>query len=63
MVLLKDETAASCTYKLARIMEVLPDEKDDKVRKVVMAYKNYIEKVVRKSTLPTIYTVVFNVQA
>jgi Family of unknown function (DUF5641) len=31
VVLLKDETAATCTYKLARVVEVIPDERDGKI--------------------------------
>jgi Family of unknown function (DUF5641) len=45
VVLLKDETAAGSTYKLARVVEVFRDEKDGKVRKVLVAYKNVTEKV------------------
>jgi hypothetical protein len=30
--------------------EVLPDKKDNKIRKVVLAYKNPENKVIRKST-------------
>jgi Family of unknown function (DUF5641) len=52
VVLLKDETAAGNTYKLARVTEVFRDEKDDRVRKVSVAYKNVTEKVFRVSTRP-----------
>jgi Family of unknown function (DUF5641) len=52
VVLLKDETAAGNTYKLARVVEVFRDEKDGKVRKVSVAYKNVTEKVFRVSTRP-----------
>jgi Family of unknown function (DUF5641) len=52
VVLLKDETAAGNTYKLARVTEVFRDEKDGRVRKVSVAYKNVTEKVFRVSTRP-----------
>jgi Family of unknown function (DUF5641) len=52
VVLLKDETAAGNTYKLARVIEVFRDEKDGRVRKVSVAYKNVTEKVFRVSTRP-----------
>jgi hypothetical protein len=51
-VLMKDETAAGNTYKLARVTEVFRDEKDGKNRKVSVAYKNVTEKVFRVSTRP-----------
>jgi hypothetical protein len=40
VVLLKDETAASSTFKLAWIVEVIPDTKDNKIRKGTVSYKN-----------------------
>jgi Family of unknown function (DUF5641) len=52
VVLLKDETAASNTYKLARLTEVFRDEKDGRVRKVSVASKYVNEKVFRVSTRP-----------
>jgi Family of unknown function (DUF5641) len=52
VVLLKDETAAACTYKLARVVEVILDERDGKIRKVVVAYKNFNERIFRQSTRP-----------
>jgi hypothetical protein len=52
VVLLKDETATTCTYKLARVSEVIPDEREGKIRKVVVAYKNFNERVFRQSTRP-----------
>jgi Family of unknown function (DUF5641) len=52
VVLLKDETAAGNTYKLARVVEVFRDEKNGKVRKVSVAYKNVTERVFRVSTRP-----------
>jgi Family of unknown function (DUF5641) len=52
VVLLKDETVAACTYKLARVIEVIPDERDGKIRKVIVAYKNFNERVFRQSTRP-----------
>jgi hypothetical protein len=38
VVLLKDKTATSCTYKLARAMEVIPGVKDNIVRKVMVSH-------------------------
>jgi hypothetical protein len=52
VVLLKDETAAGSTYKLARVIEVISDERDGKIRKVTVAYKNFNEKAFRTSTRP-----------
>ena len=40
VVLLKEETAATCTYRLARVVELLPTASDSKTRKVVVEYKN-----------------------
>jgi Family of unknown function (DUF5641) len=52
VVLLKDETAAGNTYKLASVTKVFRDDKDGRVRKVLVAYKNVTEKVFRVSTRP-----------
>jgi len=52
VVLLKNETAASAQYKIARISEILPDKKDELIRKVVVAYKNPGENVFRYSERP-----------
>jgi hypothetical protein len=50
VVLLKNETAAGNTYKLERVVEVFRDERDGKVRKVSVAYKNVNKEVFRTST-------------
>ena len=52
VVLLKDETAASTAYKMARVVEVLPSEEDGRVRKAVVEYKNPGEKKFRQSVRP-----------
>jgi hypothetical protein len=52
VVLLKDETAVGSTYKLARVIEIIRDERDGKVRKVTVAYKNFSEKTFRTSMRP-----------
>jgi hypothetical protein len=55
VVLLKDKTAAGNTYKLARVVEVFRDERDErdgKVRKLSVAYKNINKNVFRTSTRP-----------
>jgi len=52
VVLLKDETNASSSYRIAKISEVLPTTQDDKIRKVVVVYKNPNEKDFRRSTRP-----------
>jgi hypothetical protein len=62
VVLLKDETAAGSTYKLAGVTEVFRDEKDGRVRKVSVAYKNVTEQVFRVSTRP-IHNIVLVVPA
>jgi len=56
-VLLKNKTAASTQYKIARISEILPDRKDELIQKVV-AYKNpgknvfwYSERPINKLSL------------
>jgi hypothetical protein len=51
-VLLKDETAAGNTYKLARVVEVFRNLQDGRVRQVTVAYKNFNEKGFRTSTRP-----------
>jgi hypothetical protein len=62
VVLLKDKTAAGSTYKLATVIEVINDERDGKVRKATVAYKNFNEKAFRTSTRP-IHKVVLVVPA
>jgi hypothetical protein len=52
VVLLKDETAAGDTYKLARVVEVFRSALDARVREVTLAYKNPNEKSFRTSTRP-----------
>jgi hypothetical protein len=52
VVLLKDETAAGDTYKLARVVEVFRNTQDARVREVTVAYKNFNEKSFRTSTRP-----------
>jgi hypothetical protein len=52
VVLLKDETAAGDTYKLARVVEVFRNMQDARVREVTVAYKNFNEKSFRTSTRP-----------
>jgi Family of unknown function (DUF5641) len=52
VVLLKDKTAAGNTYKLARVTEVFKNEKDGRVGKVSVAYKNVTEQIFRVSTKP-----------
>jgi hypothetical protein len=52
VVLLKDETAAGNTYKLARVVEVFRNLQDGRVRQVTVAYKNFNEKGFRTSTRP-----------
>jgi hypothetical protein len=52
VVLLKDETAAGDTYKLARVVEVFRNVQDARVREVTVAYKNFNEKSFRTSTRP-----------
>jgi hypothetical protein len=52
VVLLKDETAAGDTYKLARVVEVFRNLQDGRVRQVTVAYKNFNEKSFRTSTRP-----------
>jgi hypothetical protein len=52
IVLLKDETAAGDTYKLARVVEVFRNAQDARVREVTVAYKNFGEKSFRTSTRP-----------
>jgi hypothetical protein len=52
VVLLKDEMAAGSTYKLARVIKVISDERDGKIRKVTVAYKNFSKKAFRTSTRP-----------
>jgi hypothetical protein len=52
VVLLKDETAAGDTYKLARVVEVFRNAQDARVREVTVAYKNSNEKSFRTSTRP-----------
>jgi hypothetical protein len=52
VVLLKDETAASNTYKLARVVEVFRNLQDGRVREVTVAYKNFNKKSFRTSTRP-----------
>jgi hypothetical protein len=52
IVLLKDETAAGDTYKLARVVEVFRNTQDARVCEVTVAYKNFNEKSFRTSTRP-----------
>jgi hypothetical protein len=52
VVLLKDETAAGDTYKLARVVEVFRNMQGGRVREVTVAYKNFNEKSFRTSTRP-----------
>jgi hypothetical protein len=52
VVLLKDETAAGNTSKLARVVEVFWNLQDGRVRQVTVAYKNFKEKGFRTSTRP-----------
>ena len=52
VVLLKEETAATCTYRLARVVELLPTASDGKTRKVVVEYKNPGEAIFRRSVRP-----------
>jgi hypothetical protein len=47
----KDKTATSCTYKLARVKEVIPNAKDNIVRKVVLSTKILLKRF-RQSTVP-----------
>ena len=52
VVLLKEETAASTSYKIARVVEVFTSRQDELVRKVAVAYKNPGEANFRKSIRP-----------
>jgi hypothetical protein len=52
VVLLKDETAAGNTYKLARVVEVFRNLQDGRVRQVTVAYNNFNEKGFRTSMRP-----------
>lgn len=51
VVLMKEETLASRSYRLGRVEEVFPG-KDGHVRRVSVAYKNPGEKVFRKTERP-----------
>ena len=51
VVLMKEETLASRSYRLGRVEEVFPG-KDGHVRRVIVAYKNPGEKVFRKTERP-----------
>jgi len=51
VILMKDESIASCDYRLGRVVEVFPGE-DGHVRRVIVTYKNPGEAVFRKSERP-----------
>jgi transposase InsO family protein len=52
VVLLKDETAASASYKIARITRVFNSQADGKVHRIIVKYKNPGEAVFRMSERP-----------
>jgi hypothetical protein len=52
VVLLKDETAASASFKIARITRVFNSQIDGKVHRVIVQYKNPGEAVFRVSERP-----------
>ena len=52
VVLMKNETAVSKMYRLARVYKVFPSETDNLVRKALIQYKNPGEKKFRFSERP-----------
>jgi hypothetical protein len=51
-VLLRDGAAASSTYKLARVVRGLSDEKSGRIQRVPVANKSFTEEVFRTPTKP-----------
>ena len=52
VVLLKDETAASASYRIARVTRVFYSNLDNKVHRIIVTYKNPGESVFRTSERP-----------
>ena len=50
--MMKEETTASASYKLGRIVTAIPNPEDKRIRRVVVAYKNNQEAGFRYSERP-----------